>query len=89
VLQIQSKKRGVRIARIAGALAGAWAGMFMMIKISTANWIQKYMCCRGTPDIWMHEKYESMWVDWLQHVIPADAYNVQVDSSSGSQYSRY
>jgi hypothetical protein len=74
VLQYQLRRKGLRIARVAGASAGAWAAMFMLTKVSSKDWIQTYMACKETPDVWMHESYERIWIEWLQHVMAADAY---------------
>lgn len=74
VLKHALDHNNMRIARLAGASAGAWAGMFAILNISTSFWMETYFTCQEHPDKLIHEVYEEMLMPWLKAAIPKDAY---------------
>lgn len=75
VLQHELAKQNVKIARIAGSSAGAWAGLFMLTNIGTENWIESYYKCKERPEMNMHEAYEDIW-PWVNSCIPENAWEI-------------
>lgn len=68
VLLEELKKQNINIARIAGASAGAWAGMFMLCDFDTSAWIETYHACRVRPNDTIHEVYEDI-KDWVSALV--------------------
>jgi predicted acylesterase/phospholipase RssA len=75
ILMHELEKQNVKIARVSGASAGAWCGLFMLTKFSTENWIETYYKCKERPGMTMHEAYEDMW-PWTESHLPKDAYKI-------------
>ena len=73
VLLHELEKQNVRIARVAGASAGAWAGFFMLTGFSCADWIETYFGCAKNLQRTLLEAYEDMW-PFVKTLIPEDAY---------------
>jgi len=73
VLLNELEKQNVRISRVAGASAGAWAGFFILTGFSTADWIETYFGCQRNPEMTLLEAYEAMW-PFVSTLIPEDAY---------------
>lgn len=63
VLESELSKRNIRIRRVAGASAGAWAGLFICTGLGTAAWIETYYAFKeheGKSGATVHEAYDSM-----------------------------
>ena len=75
ILLNELKKQNVRIARISGASAGAWVGMFMLTGISTETWVETYYKCKERPGLTMHEAYTELW-PWMQRNMPENAWEI-------------
>jgi len=75
VLLQELAKQNVKIARIAGASAGAWCGLFMLANMGTENWIESYYKCKERPDMNMHEAYEDIW-PWFNSCLPENAWEI-------------
>jgi len=75
VLQHELAKQNVKIARIAGASAGAWCGLFMLTNLGTENWIESYYKCKERPEMNMHEAYEDIW-PWVNSCMPENAWEI-------------
>lgn len=75
ILKHELNKQNISIRRIAGASAGAWVGLFMMIDFSTSNWLQTYYLCQERLHMTMHEAYEEMW-PWIESHLPPNAYEI-------------
>jgi len=68
-------KQNVKIARIAGASAGAWCGLFMMCDIGTETWVETYYKCKERPGMTMHEAYTELW-PWMMSNLPENAWEI-------------
>lgn len=75
ILLNELRKQNVKIARIAGASAGAWCGLFMLCEIGTETWVETYYKCRERPGMTMHEAYEELW-PWMQTNLPEDFWKI-------------
>lgn len=75
ILLHELRKQNVGIARIAGASAGAWCGLFMLTGFSTENWLETYYLCKERPGMTMHEAYDDIW-PWLSSQLPDDAWKI-------------
>lgn len=73
VLLRELDKQNVKIARVAGASAGAWGGLFIMTGFSAADWIETYFVCARNLDKTLLEAYVEIW-PFVQTLIPPDAY---------------
>lgn len=60
ILVQELNRRGVKIARVAGASAGAWSGMFMCTEMGTQTWLESYYGFRERQGCTMHEAYDDM-----------------------------
>jgi hypothetical protein len=60
ILVQELSRRGVKIARVAGASAGAWSGMFMCTGMGTQTWLESYYGFRERQGLTMHEAYDDM-----------------------------
>lgn len=74
VLTSALKAYNINIARIAGASAGAWAGFFMIIGISTSFWMETYFACKERDDDVIHVVYEEVLIPRIKAVIKEDCY---------------
>lgn len=75
ILKRELQKQNVKIARIAGASAGAWCALFMLTNLDTENWIETYYLCKERPDMTMHEAYDDIW-PWLNSHLPENAWQL-------------
>ncbi len=75
ILQHELNKQNVHIARISGASAGAWVGLFMLTNFGTENWIETYYMCKERPNMTMHEAYDHIW-PWVDSCLPENAWQV-------------
>lgn len=75
ILLHELEKQNVQIARIAGASAGAWCGLFMLTGFSTENWLETYYLCKERPGMTMHEAYDDIW-PWLSTQLPENAWQI-------------
>lgn len=75
VLLKQLEQNHIRIARIAGASAGAWVGLFILCGVTTYHWIETFHMCRERPSKLIHEVYEEI-KPWLYSLMPVDAYKM-------------
>ena len=73
ILQKELDKRKMKIARIAGASAGSWAGMFMLTGVSSEAWIETYFANQIRPGSTLLEAYQELWPQ-VRAVLPQDAY---------------
>lgn len=73
VLLRELKKRNIKIARISGASAGSWAGMFMLTGVTTESWIETYFANQIRPGSHLLEAYRELWPR-IKSSIPHDAY---------------
>jgi len=73
VLKNELAKQNVKIARIAGASAGAWSAFFMLVDLSTEDWLESYYLSQERAHLTMHEVYEDIW-PWMCERLPEDAY---------------
>lgn len=69
------KKYKVKIARVAGASAGAWAGMFILTGVKTEDWIETYYACKEQPDKHIITVYDELW-PWFKDALPSNAYQI-------------
>lgn len=60
ILMHELKKRNIRIARVSGASAGAWSGMFMCTGMSIQTWLESYYGFKERQGMTMHEAYDDM-----------------------------
>ena len=63
VLENELNKRNIHIRRVAGASAGAWAGLFICTNLGTANWIETYYAYKeheAKSGSTVHEAYDTM-----------------------------
>lgn len=75
VLLHELEIQNVKIARVAGASAGAWVGMFLLTNFGTENWIESYYKCQERPEMTMHEAYEDFW-PWANSCMPENAWQI-------------
>lgn len=75
ILLHELEKQNVKIARVAGASAGAWCGMFMLTNIGTETWLETYYLCKERPNMTMHEAYTDLW-PWMRSKLPHNAYEI-------------
>jgi hypothetical protein len=75
ILLSELAKQNVKIARIAGASAGAWCGLFMLCNLGTEMWVETYYKCRERPGMTMHEAYTELW-PWMQNHMPENAWEI-------------
>ena len=75
ILMKELDKRGIGIARIAGASAGSWAGMFMICGMSAEAWIETYFANQIRPGSTLLEAYEELW-PLIKPLLPADAFKI-------------
>ena len=73
VLLRELEKQNVKIARVAGASAGAWGGLFIMTGFSAADWVETYFVCARNLDKTLLEAYVEIW-PFVQTLIPDDAW---------------
>lgn len=71
ILLHELEKQNVRIARVAGASAGAWAGFFLLTGFSSADWLETYFGCARNLDKTLLEAYRDMW-PFVSTLIPDD-----------------
>ncbi len=60
ILEHELKKRHVKITRVAGASAGAWAGLFICLDLGTAAWIETYYAYKEQVGATIHEAYDAV-----------------------------
>jgi len=75
VLRQELEKQNVKLARVAGASAGAWAGMFFITGFSSADWIETFTACQNRPGMTLLEAYAEIW-PVVSQLIPANAYDI-------------
>lgn len=75
ILMHELAKQNVKIARIAGASAGSWVGLFMLTGVTTDTWLETYYLCKERPEMTMHEAYRDMW-PWLSARLPENAWEI-------------
>jgi len=73
ILQKELEKRKMKIARIAGASAGSWAGMFMLTGVTSEAWIETYFANQIRPGSTLLEAYQELWPQ-VKSIMPPDAY---------------
>ena len=57
---MHKERRNVKIARVAGASAGAWSGLFMCTGLGTRRWIETYYGWKERENTTIHEAYDAM-----------------------------
>ena len=75
ILLKELAKRKMSIARIGGASAGSWAGMFILCGLSPESWIETYFANSIRPGSTLLEAYKEMW-PYIQKLLPHDAYKI-------------
>lgn len=75
ILKKELAKQNVKIARVAGASAGAWCGLFMLCNLETEVWIETYYKCQELPHMTMHEAYTEIW-PWIKSHLPENAWEI-------------
>lgn len=75
VLKQQLDAHKITIARAAGTSAGAWAAMFLLLGITTNDWIETYYACQDRPHVTIHEAYGSV-IPWLKQRLPANSWEI-------------
>lgn len=75
VLKKELEARNITIARASGTSAGAWAAMFLLLGITTNDWIETYYACQDRPYVTIHEAYESV-IPWLKQRLPANSWEI-------------
>ncbi|RYH24379.1 hypothetical protein EON65_16790 [archaeon] len=75
IMKHEFERQNIKIARVAGASAGAWCGLFMLTNFSTENWIETYYLCKERPEMTMHEAYDDIW-PWVSSHMPENAYKI-------------
>jgi Patatin-like phospholipase len=60
VLTKELAKRNMRINRIGGTSAGAWAGLFICCGFSASHWMETYFACKDRPLGTIHEVYTDL-----------------------------
>jgi Patatin-like phospholipase len=60
VLMKELAKRNMRINRIAGTSAGAWAGLFICCGFNASHWLKTYYACKDRPNGTIHEVYTEL-----------------------------
>ena len=60
VLTKELAKRNMKINRIAGTSAGAWAGLFICCGFTASHWMKTYFACKDRPDGTIHEVYTEL-----------------------------
>jgi predicted acylesterase/phospholipase RssA len=75
ILLKELAKQNVKIARVAGASAGAWCGMFILTGIGTETWVETYYKCKERPGMTMHEAYTELW-PWMESNLPKNAWEI-------------
>jgi hypothetical protein len=72
--------KNISLGRVAGASAGAWAGFFALIGLSTKYWLETYHVNQEMSQhyggVHIHTCYEAMWHKWLSGVVPRNAYEI-------------
>jgi hypothetical protein len=66
VLQKQFQQNKIRIARVAGASAGAWAALFVIVQIPLELILESYHQCAENPRRYLHDVYTESLVGLLQ-----------------------
>lgn len=74
VLLEELAKQNIKVGRVAGASAGAWAGMFLLTGFDTKDWLETYYACQADPELTLLEVYEKIWPRGVQDLLPEDAY---------------
>ena len=78
ILRRQLQKRGLHIARVAGASCGAWCAFFIMAGVSTEDWLKSYQLSRMAalrkPSMTILEIYRDVLWPWLEQALDPDAY---------------
>ena len=75
ILQKELIKNNVKIARVAGASAGAWAGMFLLTGVTTAHWLETYYACLERDTVPILDVYKGLW-EWFRHTMPRNAHEM-------------
>jgi hypothetical protein len=57
VLQKQFQQNKIQIARVAGASAGAWAALFVIVEIPLEVILESYHQCAENPRRYLHDVY--------------------------------
>jgi hypothetical protein len=57
VLQKQFQQNKIKIARVAGASAGAWAALFVIVEIPLEVILESYHQCAENPRRYLHDVY--------------------------------
>jgi hypothetical protein len=60
ILKSELVRNRVKIARVSGASAGAWAGLFICCDLPTTVWMETYFACKERPGWTIHAVYEEM-----------------------------
>lgn len=60
VLTKELAKRNMRINRIGGTSAGAWAGLFICCGFTASHWMETYFACKDRPQGTIHEVYTDL-----------------------------
>jgi hypothetical protein len=75
VLKKELDARNITIARAAGTSAGAWAAMFLLLGITTNDWIETYYACQDRQHVTIHEAYGSV-IPWLKQRLPENSWQI-------------
>ena len=75
ILKHELQRYNVKIARVCGASAGAWAAMFICTGVSSAAWMESYFACKDTPEVAILDVYERLW-PWFNSMMPSNAYEL-------------
>jgi len=75
ILFEELERHNIKIGRVSGASAGAWAAMFMLCNYSTHDWIETYHQCRENPSKCIHDVYQEC-APWVFEGLPPDAYKI-------------
>lgn len=60
ILKSELVRNRVKIARVSGTSAGAWAGLFICCDLPTTVWMETYFACKERPGWTIHAVYEEM-----------------------------
>ncbi len=75
ILKHELQRYNVKIGRVSGASAGAWAAMFICTGVSSAAWMESYFACKDTPEVAILDVYQRLW-PWFSSMMPPNAYEL-------------
>ena len=75
ILKRELQRYNVKIGRVSGASAGAWAAMFICTGVSSAAWMESYFACKDTPEIAILDVYKTLW-PWFSSMMPQNAHEL-------------